>query len=104
MTANETSQPTSFPGSLFSTTTAHTPIYQNPADIPRIKKAQKHLSGTRTKQLIRAAERAPDEPPVPGECCGSACDPCVMDLWREEVAVWKERWGPCANEKAKLDW
>jgi len=22
-------------------------------------------------------------------CCGSSCCPCVQDLWREEVAVWK---------------
>ncbi|EKD03879.1 hypothetical protein A1Q2_01892 [Trichosporon asahii var. asahii CBS 8904] len=22
-------------------------------------------------------------------CCGSSCCPCVMDTWREEVAIWK---------------
>ncbi|GMK59679.1 hypothetical protein CspeluHIS016_0802850 [Cutaneotrichosporon spelunceum] len=27
----------------------------------------------------------PDE----DECCGASCCPCVLDLWREEVAVWK---------------
>lgn len=91
-----------------------TPLY-TPTEVPRVKKAQKHLSGTRTKQLIRAAERAYNDPPVPGECCGSSCDPCVMDLWREEMEVWRERWGGNVkengasgggggNEKGNLDW
>ncbi|KAL4779952.1 hypothetical protein BJX76DRAFT_351367 [Aspergillus varians] len=70
------------------------PLY-SPQDVPRIKNA-KRLTATRTKQLIRAAARdADDPPPKPGlgECCGSSCDPCVDDLWREELACWKERWG-----------
>lgn len=105
MAENESTQSTSIITSLFSRNATPTPVYQNPTDIPRVKKAQKHLSGTRTKQLIRAAERTHNDPPVPGECCGSSCDPCVMDLWREEVAVWKERWGESANDgKARLDW
>ena len=116
MTTDQATQPsTSFLSSLFSRATppTPTPLYK-PTEGPRIKKAQKHLSGTRTKQLIRAAERNYDEPPVPGECCGSSCDPCVMDLWREEIEVWKERWGgqvveSNGNDKAKrgkdgLDW
>ena len=40
----------------------------------------------------------PPEPPGPGECCESGCDPCVHDLYadelaryRRELAEWLER-------------
>lgn len=71
-----------------------TPLY-TPDSVPRIKNA-KRLTATRAKQLIRAAAREVDDPPLKpglGECCGSSCDPCVNDLWREEVECWRERWG-----------
>ncbi|KAG2420928.1 hypothetical protein HFD88_000542 [Aspergillus terreus] len=94
-----TPKETSFASHLLSTLTAPnpppTPRY-SPADVPSIKKQAKRLSTTRLKQLLRAAERAHDDPPPPpglGECCGSSCDPCVNDLWREELACWRERWG-----------
>ncbi|KAJ5364721.1 uncharacterized protein N7496_010434 [Penicillium cataractarum] len=71
--------------------------YYTPKDVPLFKALQKkRLSGTRTKQLLRAASRAYNDPPPPpelGTCCGSSCDPCVNDLWREERDVWRERWG-----------
>lgn len=71
--------------------------YYTPNDVPLFKALQKkRLSGTRTKQLLRAASRAYNDPPPPpelGTCCGSSCDPCVNDLWREERDVWRERWG-----------
>ncbi|PYH43702.1 uncharacterized protein BP01DRAFT_358421 [Aspergillus saccharolyticus JOP 1030-1] len=72
-----------------------------PQETPAVIRARKHLSGTRAKQLLRAAERDYNDPPPPpglGECCGSSCDPCVQDLWREELAVWRERWGEAAQE------
>ncbi|OJK03996.1 hypothetical protein ASPACDRAFT_39610 [Aspergillus aculeatus ATCC 16872] len=72
-----------------------------PEQTPTVIRARKHLSGTRAKQLLRAAERDYNDPPPPpglGECCGSSCDPCVRDLWREELAVWRERWGEAAEE------
>ncbi|KAA8648912.1 uncharacterized protein ATNIH1004_004799 [Aspergillus tanneri] len=82
---------------------APTPLY-TPQEVPRIKNA-KRLTTTRTKQLVRAAEREHDDPPPPpdlGDCCGSSCDPCVTDLWKEELACWRERWGNGAIEtKAK---
>ena len=38
------------------------------------------------------------EAPLPGECCGSGCIPCVydyyyeqMDEYREKLKAWKER-------------
>lgn len=36
-------------------------------------------------------EERPKKPP-PGSCCGSSCDPCVIDQYAEEVKVWKECW------------
>ncbi|KAB8078307.1 hypothetical protein BDV29DRAFT_152835 [Aspergillus leporis] len=80
------------------------PLYK-PSEVPRIKNA-KRLAGTRMKQLIRAADRPHDDPPPPpglGDCCGSSCDPCVKDLWREELACWRERWGGAAVEKKDGD-
>ncbi|PTU24150.1 hypothetical protein P175DRAFT_021508 [Aspergillus ochraceoroseus IBT 24754] len=78
-----------------------TPLY-DPKDVPRIKNA-KRLSAIRSKQLVRAAARACDDPPPPpglGECCGSSCDPCVNDLWKEELACWRERWGVSSSSSS----
>ncbi|KAL4957050.1 hypothetical protein BDW69DRAFT_52119 [Aspergillus filifer] len=78
------------------------PLY-TPEEVPSIKK-NKRLTRTREKQLLKAAGRdLHDPPPKPGlgECCGSSCDPCVDDLWREEVRVWRERWGLDHQEKEK---
>lgn len=40
----------------------------------------------------------PPEPPLPSDCCESGCDPCVYDLYadqlqhyRERLARWRER-------------
>lgn len=86
--------------------------YFAPNEVPTFKALQKkRLSGTRTKQLLRAAGRAFDDPPPPpdlGMCCGSSCDPCVNDLWREERDVWRERWGDRrveeGNGRKDLEW
>lgn len=79
--------------------------YYTPESVPLFKTLQKtRLSGTRTKQLLRAASRAyNDSPPPPelGSCCGSSCDPCVNDLWREERDVWRGRWGDRGVEDDK---
>ncbi|KAJ6010487.1 hypothetical protein N7451_001899 [Penicillium sp. IBT 35674x] len=88
--------------------------YYKPNQVPTFKALQKkRLSGTRTKQLLRAAGRAYNDPPPPpelGTCCGSSCDPCVNDLWREERDVWRERWGDrrvegeYAEGRKELEW
>lgn len=79
--------------------------YHRPHETPLFKKLQKtRLTKTRTKQLLRAAEREYNDPPPPpglGDCCGSSCDPCVRDLWKEEIGVWRERWGDWAEEKTE---
>jgi hypothetical protein len=53
----------------------------------------------RETNLINAAfnEAKPVKPPA-GECCGSSCDPCVMDLYAQELKVWKE----CAAYRESL--
>ena len=55
---------------------------------------------SRETNLLNAAfsNSKPVKPP-PGECCGSSCDPCVMDLYAQELKVWKE----CAAFRKVLD-
>jgi len=45
----------------------------------------------RETALLAAASSVtrPVKPPA-GDCCGSSCDPCVMDLYAQELKVWKE--------------
>jgi hypothetical protein len=54
---------------------------------------------SRENTLLEAAfgDEKPVKPP-PGECCGSSCDPCVMDLYAQELKVWKE----CAGYRESL--
>lgn len=40
------------------------------------------------------------EPPGPNECCESGCDPCVYDLYHDELARWRER---CAQIRKAHD-
>lgn len=81
--------------------------YYTPKTTPTFKRlARLRLSGTREKQLIRAASRAHNDPPPPpglGMCCGSSCDPCVNELWRQERDTWRERWGDHAIEDNEKD-
>ncbi|KAK9897109.1 hypothetical protein P389DRAFT_53299 [Cystobasidium minutum MCA 4210] len=75
---------------------------------------EERLAPFRTKQILKKVLKPmPPNEPAPDECCGSACDPCVKDLWREEVRVWKIARGidpygiPSAEQKARypnLDW
>ncbi|OQE18511.1 hypothetical protein PENFLA_c021G07470 [Penicillium flavigenum] len=71
--------------------------YYTPEETPLFKTLYKtRLTKTRTKQLLRAGERGYNDPPPPpalGDCCGSSCDPCVRDLWKQEIGIWRERWG-----------
>ena len=33
----------------------------------------------------------PPTPPDPSECCGNGCEPCVWDIYREELRKWQEK-------------
>ncbi|KAF1353865.1 hypothetical protein BDV97DRAFT_367423 [Delphinella strobiligena] len=50
------------------------------------------LAPVREEALLAAAARDAERPikPAAGDCCGSSCNPCVMDLYREELKIWKE--------------
>ena len=85
---------------LWAVNTAPEPVYRDVESLPTIL-AQRRITNIRKKQLIKAAMRPYDDPPPPpkpDECCGSSCDPCVKTLWKEELACWRERWGPGAQE------
>lgn len=32
---------------------------------------------------------APPERPLDSDCCGNGCVPCVLDIYREEMALWE---------------
>jgi hypothetical protein len=82
------------------------PAYADASTIPYLLPSnctKLRMTNTRKKQLIKAANREWDQPPPkPGydECCGSSCTPCVKDLWKEDVLVWKQRWGMDSSEGA----
>jgi hypothetical protein len=33
----------------------------------------------------------PPEPPLPGDCCGNGCSPCVWDLHAEAMDAWRRQ-------------
>lgn len=50
---------------------------------------ERRLANTRKKQLVKIVQDGC--PPAPldiSACCGSACDPCVKELYAEEVLLW----------------
>lgn len=57
--------------------------------LTRLLKARPAPSRETTLLQAALSETRPLKPP-PGECCGSSCDPCVMDLYAQELKVWKE--------------
>lgn len=68
---------------------------------PTLRKLLKsRLAPVREEQLLNAAKREekPVKPPA-GDCCGSSCNPCVMDLYREELKCWKECWIDWAEQE-----
>ncbi|KAK0549063.1 hypothetical protein OC846_004220 [Tilletia horrida] len=86
-----------------------TPVYPDATQLPSLLPPtgqHARVSPLRRKQLIKAASRSADDPPPPPgltECCGSSCHPCVKDLWREEIGVWRERWGWKEGEEIAAD-
>lgn len=33
----------------------------------------------------------PPEPPLPSDCCDSGCDPCIYDLYNDELQLYRQR-------------
>jgi hypothetical protein len=33
----------------------------------------------------------PPEAPLPSDCCDSGCDPCVYDLYNDELQLYRQR-------------
>lgn len=44
---------------------------------------------------------APVEP-LPTDCCGTGCSPCVMDIYQEELQTWLEL--KAMTHKARAEW
>lgn len=42
----------------------------------------------------------PDEP-LPSDCCGTGCTPCVMDIYQEELAAWRRLETMSPRERAE---
>ena len=58
-----------------------------------VRLLKSRLAPIRERELLAAAlSEGRPEKPGPGSCCGSSCDPCVLDQYAEEVKVWKECW------------
>jgi len=41
----------------------------------------------------------PPIPPLPSDCCGNGCTPCVNDIYDQELELWKERQETNANQE-----
>lgn len=59
---------------------------------PTLTKLLKARPAPVRETALLAAATSPTKPvkPPAGDCCGSSCDPCVMDLYAQELKVWKE--------------
>lgn len=46
----------------------------------------------------------PERPqePLPSDCCGTGCTPCVMDLYSEELAAWERLRAMSVDERRRL--
>ncbi|MFO1379013.1 MAG: oxidoreductase-like domain-containing protein [Chitinivorax sp.] len=47
----------------------------------------------------------PPEQPSPEECCSSGCDPCIMDLYTEELQQYRQKladWQRLYGEQATV--
>ena len=44
----------------------------------------------------------PDPPtePLPSDCCGTGCSPCVMDIYQDELETWRKLSAMSPKERA----
>ncbi|CAD0106385.1 unnamed protein product [Aureobasidium uvarum] len=71
------------------------------AHSPTLTKLLKARPAPIRETALLAAATSPTKPvkPPAGDCCGSSCDPCVMDLYAQELKVWKE----CVGLRGAVD-
>ena len=43
----------------------------------------------------------PPEEPLPSDCCGGGCVPCVMDIYQEQLQKWEKLKSMSPNERSK---
>lgn len=43
----------------------------------------------------------PPEEPLPGECCGSGCQPCVLDVYQDQLEEWNTLKSMSPGERAR---
>ncbi|KAM0792855.1 hypothetical protein ACM66B_002619 [Microbotryomycetes sp. NB124-2] len=56
-----------------------------------LKLQKRRLAPVRWAQLLATAQSSkPPKEPEPWDCCGSSCQPCVKELYRQEKRVWDE--------------
>ncbi|GIX36029.1 MAG: hypothetical protein KatS3mg126_1808 [Lysobacteraceae bacterium] len=46
---------------------------------------------SRSSDPVDDPRPVPPEPPLPGDCCDSGCDPCVHDTYAEQLAGYREQ-------------
>lgn len=44
----------------------------------------------------------PPQEPLPSDCCGTGCSPCVNDLYQEELALWEQLKAMSVEERKRL--
>ena len=43
----------------------------------------------------------PPEEPLPSDCCGGGCVPCVMDIYQEQLKQWEKLKSMSPSERSK---
>lgn len=43
----------------------------------------------------------PPEEPLPSDCCGGGCVPCVMDVYQEQLQLWEKLKSMSPGERSK---
>lgn len=41
----------------------------------------------------------PPVKPLPEECCGSGCVPCIFDYYYDQLQVWEAKYGPAEENE-----
>lgn len=44
------------------------------------------------------------EPPLDSDCCGQGCDPCILDIYAEEVKIWEEECQRLKDGRTEESW